>query len=609
MSHTPLKQKQANWGQTIATETDFILNKPTIVIADGSETKLVAGTNTTLTGAGTIASPYQISAVVPAAVVSTAINGTSKSGADIVLGNNMGGVVAALISNREIPTAGFSLNLSGNAKFGIGRSSNQPAQTSLHIGNGNTTGVVGNNSFILTTDIGTTQNVGANVIVNGQTSIVCASDNSAILSGLNVSVTEAANNNSDLTTVGGASSVNILNARGATVLGSHSSPANTPFVASTISNKYFSGLYSTTNGWIQGTAIASSNNGDNNAIIGGNNNLIGGNLVITGVGGSYNIVPALLGTAALNYVDDSVIIGSQFSQITDTGNAVIISGERGLIRGAVRSAMVASDNSNMVATTRNVSGGQMFMASSNLGALTNVSYSALIGTDSSVMDGTTGGAKNRSVAIAGIGLLAGASDQLVQGTYNEGLSTSSVEFGIGVLGARKNALAVSKTGATILAKLPTSNNPVGTAGGMYFNTTENEFKTCKDGTNWVTVGSGVQRIAFIQSFNALVTGLTAFYTVPAGKFLVITNIVFRTDIVVATTAAPTISVGSDVPSYGNIMLSTPLTGAFTGGKAYVYNVFGSTNVLPPATVLNLQVDTAGAGTTLTYGADLFGYLL
>lgn len=56
---------QANWNQTTNTADDYIKNKPTIpTAADGSETKINAGTNVTVTGSGTSASPYVVNAVV-----------------------------------------------------------------------------------------------------------------------------------------------------------------------------------------------------------------------------------------------------------------------------------------------------------------------------------------------------------------------------------------------------------------------------------------------------------------------------------------------------------------------------------------------------------------
>lgn len=582
MPRTSLKQKQSNWTQSVSTAVDFIQNKPTIP------------------------------------VVSTAISGVSKIGNDIVLGNNMGGVSAVLTSNREIPTNGFSLNLSGSGKIGVQRNASQPAQGTIHVGNGNTSGLVGNYSYILSPNISNSQNIGDNTILNGTVALTCTADNSAILSGVNISITEAANNSSTLTTVSGTNLLTVLNARGSTSVGVNTSLANTPLVYSTINNKYFSGLYSTTNAWIQGSvAPAFNNNGDNNAIIGGNNNLIGGNLNITGTPGSYNAVPELLGTVALNYADDSVILGSEYSQITDTGNSVIISGSRGTIRGSVRSTMISSDSSTMLATTRNTSGGQMFSASVVNATLTNINYSSSISTSGAIMNGTTGGAKDRSVTIAGTGLKSSASDQLTQGTFNEGLSESSVEFGIGVSDAnRKNALSISKSGATIIANLPNANAPVPTKGGIYYNTTDNEYKKCDDGSTWTSFSVApvlpisISRIATLAtSFNALATGNTLIYTVPAGKYLFITNIVFRTDTTTATTAAPSVSVGFTPTTYDNVMPNTVLTGAFTGGKSFTYNVSGASNVAPPSTVVTIKVNTAGAGTALTYGVDLFGYLL
>ena len=52
---------QADWNQATITADDFIKNKPTIpTAADGSETKVTAGTNISITGSGTETSPYTI---------------------------------------------------------------------------------------------------------------------------------------------------------------------------------------------------------------------------------------------------------------------------------------------------------------------------------------------------------------------------------------------------------------------------------------------------------------------------------------------------------------------------------------------------------------------
>jgi len=54
---------QADWNQATNTADDYIKNKPTIpAAADGSETKVTAGTNVTVTGSGTTASPYVVNA-------------------------------------------------------------------------------------------------------------------------------------------------------------------------------------------------------------------------------------------------------------------------------------------------------------------------------------------------------------------------------------------------------------------------------------------------------------------------------------------------------------------------------------------------------------------
>ena len=53
---------QADWNQATTTADDYIKNKPSIpTAADGSETKVTAGTNISITGSGTETSPYTIS--------------------------------------------------------------------------------------------------------------------------------------------------------------------------------------------------------------------------------------------------------------------------------------------------------------------------------------------------------------------------------------------------------------------------------------------------------------------------------------------------------------------------------------------------------------------
>jgi len=57
--------------------TPYVINTPTSIIPDGSETKVVAGTNTTVTGIGTITNPY---------IVSSDLDGSETK---VVAGTNM----------------------------------------------------------------------------------------------------------------------------------------------------------------------------------------------------------------------------------------------------------------------------------------------------------------------------------------------------------------------------------------------------------------------------------------------------------------------------------------------------------------------------------------
>jgi hypothetical protein len=76
---------QPDWNQATTTADDFIKNKPTIpVAADGSETKVSAGTNVTVTGAGTTANPY-------------VVNATGSSSATHAIGESYGGGIVFFV--------------------------------------------------------------------------------------------------------------------------------------------------------------------------------------------------------------------------------------------------------------------------------------------------------------------------------------------------------------------------------------------------------------------------------------------------------------------------------------------------------------------------------
>lgn len=66
---------QADWNQATTTADDYIKNKPTIPsAADGSETKINAGTNISVTGSGTTASPYVVNATIPSPTYTVGLN-------------------------------------------------------------------------------------------------------------------------------------------------------------------------------------------------------------------------------------------------------------------------------------------------------------------------------------------------------------------------------------------------------------------------------------------------------------------------------------------------------------------------------------------------------
>jgi hypothetical protein len=479
---------------------------------DGTETKLANGTNTTVSGNGSIATPYQVNTPTqvqadwnqstitaldyiknkPTIPIVTANNGTSKVGNNVQLGNDTSLTTATLLSDREIPTAGFSVNLTGAGNFGVERNAGQSAQSSIHIGNTSFANGAGSRTIVYAESIDSSKYIPDNVFIGG-TNNLADSSHLAILNGDNIKIkqTQTATattglGNSNHSVAGSSQNVSVLNAQFCTVYGvKRDTGSGTQ--PSKVEGKFSSGLLSTTNGWILGTTTNGFwHNGDNNEIIGGHDNQIGGVLTLDLTNPFAPVAtPTVSLTESDNYADDSLILGSQFSYVTDTGNAIIISGEQNYIRGAVRSSMISCDKSFIRATTRNVSGGQDTMLSTLQSSVKDCNYTSLISVASTNIDGSIGAVKDRSMAIAGTGLKIGKTDQLVHGTYNEGRSDTTYEQGIGTSGTPKNGVVHRNNGCLGLVNLAT--DPTGSqAGDMYYNTTVNRPKFY-NGTTWTTL--------------------------------------------------------------------------------------------------------------------------
>ena len=497
------QQISSDWLAT--TGVSVVLNKPTIpdqVVITGLNGSTVSGIypnivvdsplQPVITGAG----GSVVSGVYPNLTITSpddtlANNGTSKIGQNVQLGNDLNLTTAMLLSHREIPSSGFSLFMSDNGKFGIERQSGQRPQASLHIGTTVLNNGGGSRTIIFAETIDSSKYVQDNCLVGGNDNLA-NSQHASILNGEGVKVRQtdvatltAGANNSVHAVSGACSNVIILDAVRSVSMGAFTEPSAT--VNSTIQGKYNSGLFTTTNGWILGQTIQPYyHNGDNNAIIGGHDNLIGGSLALN-LTNPFNPIatPSLLTTEADNYADDSIILGSQFSQITDTGNSVIISGEQNKIKGAVRSTIISADKSKILATTRNTSGGQMLIASSLSSELKDCNYTSLISVSDTVIDGSSG-VKDRSVAIAGKGLKIGRTDQLVHGTFNLGLLNTTYEQGIGTSDTnRKNGIVHRTNGLFGMSTFATP--PTGELlGDFYFDTMLNRPRFF-NGTTWITL--------------------------------------------------------------------------------------------------------------------------
>lgn len=103
---------QADWNQTTNTADDYIKNKPTIpAAAEGSETKVTAGTNITVSGTGTQENPYIINSS------GASINGVNPG--DMQYWNGTNWVILPVGSNGQVLTLTNGIPTWGSSVSGL----------------------------------------------------------------------------------------------------------------------------------------------------------------------------------------------------------------------------------------------------------------------------------------------------------------------------------------------------------------------------------------------------------------------------------------------------------------------------------------------------------
>lgn len=128
-------------------------------------------------------------------------------------------------------------------------------------------------------------------------------------------------------------------------------------------------------------------------------------------------------------------------------------------------------------------------------------------------------------------------------------------------------------------------------------------------TDMSSTASSITKLATVDSIDLKTIAATNLYTVPAGKTVIITEIVLRITAVNTFISGATISVGKSA-SYNEWLVATAM-GALSATNQFrllshsaaglIYQSFAA------AEVVALSVTVGATSTTLTASADVYGY--
>lgn len=124
----------------------------------------------------------------------------------------------------------------------------------------------------------------------------------------------------------------------------------------------------------------------------------------------------------------------------------------------------------------------------------------------------------------------------------------------------------------------------------------------------VTPAWGTAGLISSTSFDAATLSTTALYTVPAGKTLVVTQVLIRNTTAGSVTTPASVSLGSNA-GVNDVIANTLLTGLTAANKVWSTAMQGSYFVVAAAGVLSLKVNTAVTGGAQTDVAHVFGFLV
>lgn len=131
----------------------------------------------------------------------------------------------------------------------------------------------------------------------------------------------------------------------------------------------------------------------------------------------------------------------------------------------------------------------------------------------------------------------------------------------------------------------------------------------EDGVESNTFGAE-QLLARVSGIDAKTTGTTNLYTPVSGRQVFITKVILRVGTATGVTGVPTVGIGI-AAGEDDIFAATSLTGFNGSSKVYVFNAIGTITkgIGSASDVVKLGIDVAATGTTLTFTADVFGYLI
>jgi hypothetical protein len=123
--------------------------------------------------------------------------------------------------------------------------------------------------------------------------------------------------------------------------------------------------------------------------------------------------------------------------------------------------------------------------------------------------------------------------------------------------------------------------------------------------------NAITRLATVAGIDAKVVAITTLYTVPAGKSLIVTDVVIRvTSFTVGAKAVQAIaSFGGNAATYDDYLNSVTYTVAADEVNIHDTLLDAAVPVYAAAGTFRISIETGSDATTETWAVDVFGYLV